>query len=126
MLGAESPALCYQYASGVATKQDFSADLPSDLLARENDLNKRIIETARGRQDVSPEVVSDLWKKLSAQLDAKGIGLEQIKLLASDKIAAPRYAEYCAVSMTMYREIAKMPQREAAIIMRQMLAEMNR
>jgi hypothetical protein len=125
-LGAESPGLCYQYASGVATKQDFSADLPSDLLARENDLNKRIIETARGRQDVSPEVVSDLWKKLSAQLDAKGIGLEQIKLLASDKIAAPRYAEYCAVSVTMYREIAKMPQREAAIIMQQMLAETNR
>jgi hypothetical protein len=125
-LGAESPALCYEYASGVATKEDSFADLPPDLLARENDLNRRIIETARGRQNVSAEVVSDLWKKLGAQLSSMGVGVEQIKLLAGDKIAAPKYAEYCAVSVMMYREISKMPQREAAIIMRQMLAEMNR
>jgi hypothetical protein len=115
-----------EYASGVATKEDFSADLPPDLLARENDLNRRIIETARGRQDVSADVISDLWKKLGAQLSSMGVGVEQIELLTGDKIAAPKYAEYCAVSVMMYREISKMPQREAAIVMRQMLAEINR
>jgi hypothetical protein len=124
-LGAESPTLCYQYASGIATREDFPADLPPDLLARENDLSRRIIETARGRQKVSPEVVSDLWKKLGAQLGSKGVGVEQIKLLTGDKIAAPKYAEYCAVSVMMYREISKMPEREAAIVMRQMFAELN-
>jgi hypothetical protein len=124
-LAAQSAELCYRYASGVATEEDFSADLPTDLLVRASELNKRVVETARPRQSVSPEVASDVWNKLRAQLASKGVGTEQIELLASDKIAAPSYAGYCAVSVMMYREISKMPRTEAAIVMRQLLAEMK-
>src|SRR6266436_4037246 len=35
-LGAKSPALCYQYASGVGAKDNFAADMLASLLDREN------------------------------------------------------------------------------------------
>ncbi len=120
-LGAKNPALCYQFASGVTTKADFSADLPTDLVVRESDLNRRVIETAKKRQDVSAAAALDLWKKLGYRLAAKGMKAEQINLAAGDKVTSAKYAEYCAVSATMHREISKMPSREAAILMRQML-----
>jgi hypothetical protein len=111
-LGAKDPALCYQYASGGTTRGDFSADLPVDLVSRENDLNKRVIETAKRRQEVPASVASDIWKKL----------VEQIKLFAGGKIPSAKYADYCAVSLTTYQEISKLPQRDAAILMRQILS----
>jgi hypothetical protein len=121
-LGAKDPALCYQYASGGTTRGDFSADLPVDLVSRENDLNKRVIETAKRRQEVPASVASDIWKKLVAQLSSRGIGVEQIKLFAGGKIPSAKYADYCAVSLTTYQEISKLPQRDAAILMRQILS----
>jgi hypothetical protein len=45
-----------------------------------------------------------------------------MKLMASHKVAAAEYADYCAVSIAVYREISKMPQTEAALLMREMLA----
>jgi hypothetical protein len=121
-LAAKDPTLCYQYAAGVTTRGIFSADLPVDLVARENDLDKRVIETAKKRQEVPASVASDIWKKLVAQLSSKGIGVEQIKPFAGEKIPSEKYAEYCAVTLTTYREISKLPQRDAAILMRLLLS----
>jgi GYF domain 2 len=38
-LGAESPALCYRYASRIVASAELSGDLPSDLFSRAYDLN---------------------------------------------------------------------------------------
>jgi hypothetical protein len=121
-LGRKNPALCYQYASGVGAKDDFSTDLPAALVNRENEINRRVIETAKSRQDVPAAVLNDLWKKLSTQIGAKGLGNDQINLLTSDSIDASRYGEYCQVSATFYREIARLQQTEAGTIMRSLLS----
>jgi hypothetical protein len=120
-LGTKSPALCYQYASGVGGKDDFSTDLPAALVNRENEINRRVVETANGRQDVPAAVLGDLWKKLGTQIEARGLGNDQINLLTSDSVDASRYDEYCQVSATFYREIARLRQAEAGILMRSLL-----
>jgi hypothetical protein len=122
-LGAKSPALCYKYASGHGVKDNIAEDLPASLVDRENEINRRVVETAKKRQDISATVVSDLWKKLGTQIVVKGVGDDQLKLLTGDSVDPSRYGEYCRASATFYREIARLPQREAGILMRSMLAD---
>ncbi|WP_157676409.1 hypothetical protein [Afipia sp. GAS231] len=123
-LGDKSATLCYKFASGIGSEDNITAELPIALVNRDNEINRRIVETARNRQDVSATDAKDLWKKLLAPLAAKGVREEQLKLLLSDTAAAPsRYGEYCRASETFYREIARLQQREAAILMRFIFAE---
>jgi hypothetical protein len=122
-LGSRSPALCYRYASGIGAKSNIAGDLPPSLIDRENDIYRRVVETAKKRQSVSSTVVSDVWKKLGAQIAAKGIGDDQLRLLTSDSVDPSRYGEYCRVSATFYREIARLPPKEAGILMRSILAD---
>jgi hypothetical protein len=121
-LGTTSPALCYQYASGVGGKDDFSTDLPAALVNRENEINRRVVETANRRQDVPAAVLGDLWKKLGTQIGTKGLGNDQINLLISDSVDASKYGEYCQISATFYREIAGLQQPEAGMLMRSLLS----
>ena len=97
--------------------------MPACLVNRENEINRRVVETAKQRQDVSATVTSELWKKLGTQIAVKGVGDDQIKLLTGDLVDPSRYGEYCQASATFYREIARLPQREAGILMRSMLAD---
>jgi len=60
---------------------------------------------------------------LDHQLAAKGVGRHQFKLLTSDSVDPARYKDYCQATVTFYREVARLPQREAAIIMRSIFAE---
>jgi hypothetical protein len=121
-LGAKNPALCYQYASGVGSGITGS-DIPSDLAKRENEVDKRVVETA-AKKPVTPESVTDaLWKKIGVQLKAKGIAAEQIDLIGSMSVTPGRYAEYCTVAVLLYREISKLPQNEAGTLLRQLLSE---
>ena len=108
-LGGKSPALCYQYASGVGAKDNFAAHMPASLLDRENEINRRVVETAKKRQDVPAAAISDLWKKFGTQIAVKGVGNDQLKLLISGSVDPSRYDEYCRASATFYREIARLP-----------------
>jgi hypothetical protein len=121
-LAAKNPALCYQYASGNGNHVTAS-DLPSDLVKRENEINKRVVETAAKRPIIPESVTDGLWKKIGAQLAAKGIASEQIDLFSSNSVSSGRYAEYCTVAVLLYREISKLPPKEAGILMRQLLSE---
>jgi hypothetical protein len=68
--------------------------------------------------------VSDvLWKKIGAQLVAKGVAAEQLDLIGSTSVMPGRYTEYCTVAVLLYREISKLPQKEAGILMRQLLSD---
>jgi len=122
-LGLKDPALCYKYASGVAAKDNFVADMPTSLVDKENEINRRVVETAKERQDVPATVVSELWKKFGTQIAVKGVGNDQLKLLISGSVDPSRYDEYCRASATFYREIARLPPREAGILMRSALAD---
>jgi hypothetical protein len=97
--------------------------LPASLVNRENDINRRVVETAKKRQEASAAVVNDLWKKLGNQIAAKGIGNDQLKLLTSGSVDPSKYGEYCQASATFYREMARLPPREAGILMRSVLAD---
>ena len=120
-LGTSNPALCYQFASGVTEKDGFSDD--GALLARENEIQKCVVETARNRPDVPASVLTDLRKKLATQLSAKGINDAQFKLMNSRTVKAARYGEFCSIPVALYREIARLPARQAAILMGSMLAD---
>ena len=122
-LGAKSPALCYKFASGVGADSNIAENLPAALVDRENEINRRVVETAKKRQDVSATIVGELWGKLGAEMAAKGIGDDQLKLLTSGSVDPSKYREYCQASTTFYREIARLPPSEAAILMRSVLAQ---
>jgi hypothetical protein len=49
------------------------------------------------------------------------LGTDQINLLISDSVDASKYGEYCQISATFYREIARLQQAEAGILMRSLL-----
>jgi hypothetical protein len=121
-LGAKSPALCYKYASGVGADGNIAEDLPVSLVDRENEINRRVVETAKKRQEVSAAVVDDLWNKLGAQMAAKGVGDEELNLLMNGPVDPSKYGEFCRTSATFYREMARLPPMEAAILMRSLLA----
>jgi hypothetical protein len=120
-LGAKSPVLCYRYASRSGVQNSLAGDLPDELVDREDDIHRRIVETAKEREDVSPKVVGSVWTKLNAQIAAKGVGDDQLKLLTGGSVEPARYAEYCHASATIYREIARQPKTEAGILMRSLL-----
>lgn len=122
-LGAKSPTLCYKYASGFSAKTNAAKDMPASLVKTENEIQLRVVETAKQRQAVSATSISELWKKLGTQLAVKGFGGDQLKLLYGGSIDPSRYGEYCQASATFFREIARLPQREAGILMRSVLAD---
>jgi hypothetical protein len=122
-LGTKSPALCYGFASGVGAKGNVAEDLPASLVNRENEINRRVVETAKKRPDVPAPVISDLWKKLGIQIAAKGVGDEQLKLLTARSVNPSKYGEYCRASAIFYREIARLPATDAGMLMRSMLAD---
>ena len=122
-LAAKNPAACYRYAAAGGAKTRFVADLPVSLVDKENEINRRIVNSAKERQENPESVIADLWKKLDHQLAAKGVGRHQFKLLTSDSVDPARYKDYCQATVTFYREVARLPQREAAIIMRSIFAE---
>ncbi len=121
-LGVKNPALCYQYASGVG-KGVTQSDIPSDFVKREAEINKRVIETAAERPATPESVTGALWKKIGVQLGAKGIAAEQFDLIGSSSVSPEKYADYCTVAVLLYREISKLPQNEAGILLRQLLSE---
>jgi hypothetical protein len=121
-LGSKSPALCYQYASGVGNTVAPS-DIPAALITKENDVNRRVVETATTRAVVSAAASETVWRKIGAGLVSKGIKNEQFGLLSAASIPAEKYGEYCVVAATLFTEISKLPQNEAGMIMRDILAD---
>jgi hypothetical protein len=121
-LGSKSVALCYQYASGVGNTVAPS-DVPDALIQKENDLNRRVVETAKARTPVNSAVLDALWKKVGASMASKGLKGEQFDLLSGAKVPAEKYKDYCTVSTLLFKEISQLPQSEAGILMRDVWAE---
>jgi hypothetical protein len=121
-LGAKSAAQCYQFASGAGTNSALP-DLPDDLVARENDVNKRVIETATIRPSADEADLVPVWEKIGTALADKGISKDQFDVFSATTVPASRYGDYCLVATMMLKEIGKLPRSEAAAVMREILAE---
>jgi hypothetical protein len=120
-LAAVDPASCYRFASGDSSKITAADVTPAALLARENELTRRVVETAKPRAPAPDAVVAGIWKNLGTQLAADGVSNDQIDLLNSPAVSVDRYGAYCTAFVTLYREIARLPPGDAAILMRTML-----
>jgi hypothetical protein len=121
-LGSRDPALCYQYASGMGNSVDPS-EIPPDLLARENEVNRRVVETAIVRTADDPKAVEAAWNKVRAGMKRKGFGTEQLGLLSAANAPAEKYGEYCSVATALFREITKLSGNDAGMVMRDIFSE---
>jgi hypothetical protein len=109
---------CYKYAADGVVED---GSMPEALAKREADIEQRIILTATKTRDTSAsgEV---LRQKLFRRLAAKGITKDDLALIGS-KATNRQQSRYCAVMTALYREAASMPQQEAAIVLRSLVAE---
>lgn len=121
-LGSKDPALCYRYASGTGNAVPGS-EIPEHLIARENDVSRRVIETAAVRVADNPQAVEAAWKKVLAGLASKGFKAGQLEVLSDTNAPAERYGEYCSVAIALFREISKLAGNDAGIVMRDVFAE---
>jgi hypothetical protein len=100
-----------------------SACIPEALIQRENDINRRVVETASSRAAVSATVTEAIWKKIGTTLAGKGVRSEQFDLLSAATVAPEKYGDYCTTVTMLFREISKLPQSDAGTIMRDVLAD---
>lgn len=121
-LGSKSAALCYQYASGVGNTVAPS-DIPQVLIQRENDINRRVVETASNRSAIDTAASRAVWKKVVTILASKGVSSERFDLLSVATVPSDKYGDYCATAAALFGEISKLPQREAGIVMREILSD---
>jgi hypothetical protein len=120
-LGSKNLALCYQYASGVGNTVAPS-DMPEALIRRENDINRRVVETASNRVAINATVSEALWRKVGTILASNGVRSEQFDLLSAATVSTEKYGDYCTTVTMLFREISKLPQNEAGVLMRDVLA----
>jgi hypothetical protein len=123
ILGSKSAELCYQYATGVDAGQISASDIPDALLERENDVSKRVVETATSRAAIDSAQAEKLWNKIRVILASRGIGRGQLDLLGDRALPPSKYADYCLAATTLFREIGKLPESEAGVLMRKVLAD---
>jgi hypothetical protein len=120
-LGSKNLALCCQYASGVGNTVAPS-DMPEALIRRENDINRRVVETASNRVAINATVSEALWRKVGTILASNGVRSEQFDLLSAATVSTEKYGDYCTTVTMLFREISKLPQNEAGVLMRDVLA----
>jgi hypothetical protein len=82
-----------------------------------------VVETALNRAAVDATVSQALWKKVGTVLASKGVRSEQFDLLSTARVPTEKYGDYCTTVTMLFREISKLPQNEAGILMRDVLAK---
>ena len=107
-LNRRDPTACYLYASGVG-KTNMSSQMPQYLLGRELALQERVIRTAEERPPIGQNAKERLWEKLRTRLKSAGVTGLSWRSLAAEIVHTSKHAVYCAVSIAMFREIAKTP-----------------
>lgn len=121
-LNAISPTYCYFYASGEGTTANYLANMSAEILQRERAVQERVVKTATKRPQSDPQLVESLWAKVRSRVLAAGLTESNLALLESTKVDKSRHSLYCAVAIAFFREIGRLPQREAAILMRDVFA----
>jgi hypothetical protein len=117
-LNKRDPTACYQYASGTGNSSQLWQTMTSELKSRELAIQERVIRTAAKRPTIDQNVQEALWDKVRMRLKSRGVTESDLQTLGEERIDKSKHPLYCALSMAMYQEIARMPQREAATLVR--------
>ncbi len=118
VLSQYNPSLCYAFGTG-GDSPEISSAFPDDLLRRERDLYERAIATATPRPAPDPRKIGGLQAALRRALLAKGVTESQFGLLDAPQVLPPdQHAQYCDVTILLFREIGNLPQEDAALVMR--------
>lgn len=120
-LNAQNPSHCYAFGSG-ADSPELSAALPEDLLRRERDLYEQAIRTAASRPAPDAKKIASLQGMLRRALLASGVTESQFNLLDAPNVAPAQHAEYCEVTILLFREIGRLAPDDAAMVMRILMA----
>jgi hypothetical protein len=121
VLSQQNPSLCYAFGTGVDSP-DISSAFPDDLLRRERDLYERAIATATPRPVPDPRKIGSLQAALRRALLARGVTESQFSLLDAPQVAPDQHAQYCEVTILLFREIGTLPQEDAALVMRLLMS----
>jgi hypothetical protein len=121
-LRKSDPTACYLYASGTE-KINITSQMPQDLRARELAVEERVIRTAAKRPAADEKVSEALWAKVWARMKSSGLTDSDLQILGAKVVNASKHALYCAVGISMFREIARLPENESAIVMRSVLQD---
>jgi hypothetical protein len=122
---SKSARECYLYASGTGSSKEISP-FPAELVARDVDLQKRIIETARQRADIPKETAVALWKKVLENL-RDHVGSDKTTLLFGSRSPEREadFADYCSVEADFIRSILDLGGRDAVALLRQLFSFMR-
>jgi GYF domain 2 len=122
VLNERDPTACYLYASGTGSTNR-SWRMPPDLQARELAVEERVIRTAVKRPTIDQKVKETLWDKVRTRLRSSGVTESDLEIMGAETVDASKHALYCALNIAMFREIARLPQREGAMLMRTVFLE---
>jgi hypothetical protein len=120
-LNSRNVSRCYIYASGERADFDFEDELPEGIVARELALQERAIRTAARRVVDSEAMKSALSKRVIDQLIAAGVPVADIGLMRQRKVGPSDHGRYCLAAIKFFREILRLPERDAAALMRDAL-----
>ena len=116
-LNAQHPSHCYAFGSGADTTE-LSAAVPDEILRRERDLYEQAIKTAAARPTPDAKKIASLQTILRRALLASGVAESELSLLDTPGVTPAQHAQYCEVTILLFREIGKLPPEDAAMVMR--------
>jgi hypothetical protein len=120
-LNRQNPSYCYSFGAG-ADSAELSAVFPDELQRRERDLYEHAIRTAAPRAAPDPRKLAALRDGLRRALLAGGVTESQFNLLDAPNVPPAQHAQYCDVTILLFREIGKLPQEDAATVMRLLMS----
>jgi hypothetical protein len=121
-LNSKGHGYCYFFASDSGKGRDFTHELPAVIRTREQHIYERVVLTAAKRVPPSDNVADASWVKLEKLLGIYGVTSDKMKLLSMGTVPEAQRDDYCATAIGFYRAISSMPQRDAALVMRNILA----
>jgi hypothetical protein len=117
-LNQRDPTACYHYASGTKTANGSWPMMLSDYQTRESHIQERVIRTAVRRPTIDQRTRETLWGKVWTGLRSRGVTDSDFQIIGAKTVDKSKHALYCTINIAMFREIARLQQREAAMVMR--------
>jgi hypothetical protein len=109
---------CYKYVSG--ERIDISRLLTPELTRRELELKARIVRTAAERPPAKKEVIAESWQEVLAGVESSPQG--KFMYLFNVPPSPGSYANYCWLYATLYDQIAQLPPKRGAALVRKILS----
>jgi hypothetical protein len=106
---------CYNYASGKDFANDFA--WPSELSAREENLNVKVLQSAIPRPPIPQQLLDDVSARIAVDT-ATSLPPEQFALLGKEDVSEDEYGSYCALSIFMMEDVLRQPKRDAVAYLR--------